>query len=332
MHNPMSDDREEPVRLVPTSDDVGKRLDVFLVERLGGLSRTRLQSLIEAGRVRADSGVVRKPGVSVDRFEWIEVRSPPPLESEIPPEDLPIEILHEDRHTAVVVKPAGTPTHPTSRRTEGTLVNALLFRLEGLSGVGGVLRPGIVHRLDRVTSGLIVVAKTDRAHADLSAQFKERTVRKTYRALCLGRDPGERGTISGPVARHPTNRRRMVLGGKGRKSITEFRRVAAAPPAYGLLVRPVTGRTHQIRVHLESIGCPVVLDTLYGYDPKRFPLPELRPRLRGHPGILLHAEALEWTHPVSGRRMSFSSPVPEVFALAWRALFGSPPVPGPFPV
>ncbi|MCA9416929.1 MAG: RluA family pseudouridine synthase [Candidatus Omnitrophica bacterium] len=313
----------DSIRLLTEPGDQGKRIDAFLSEKLESFSRTRIQDLIKTGQVDSSSGPIRKSNVKIQKGEWIEVRLPPPLESAIQGEDLPLEILHEDEDLAVVFKPAGMPTHPTQSRTSGTLVNALHYHLENLSGVGGVLRPGIVHRLDRVTSGILVVAKNDRAHHSLTQQFKQRSVKKTYRAIGLGNPSESSGVIRGLINRHPTRRQRMILGGRsGRESETAYETVAQSEPVYGFLLHPHTGRTHQIRVHLERIHCPIILDNLYGYEPKRWPFPKLNPWLRDYPGILLHAEQLEFDHPTTGERMSFRIDPPTEFVGLWRELFG----------
>ena len=312
--------------LYPEACDSGKRLDVYLSEQIEDLSRTRIQSLVEEGNIRADTGPIRKCKTHVGRMNWIEVTLPPPLESSVTPEDLDIRILHEDRDIAIVEKPPGMPTHPTTTKTTGTLVNALLYHLSDLSEIGGVLRPGIVHRLDRVTSGLLVVAKNSKSHQNLSNQFRARTVQKTYRALCLGNDPGEEGTIEGLIDRHPHHRRRMVLGRQGRESLSTFQRVCSKSHLQGLLVQPHTGRTHQIRVHLERLHCPVVLDELYGYDPHRWPIPHLNPVLRAYPGILLHAEKIEFAHPATGSSVQFQVRPPSDFVKIWEETVGTTPI------
>lgn len=311
------------LRLYPEEGDEGKRVDAFLSERVPELSRTRVQELIRTGQVRSQDGPIEKTNARVQPGRWIEVALPPPLESAIRPEDHGIRILHQDRDLAVVVKPAGMATHPTAAKTSGTLVNALQFQLEGLSEVGGVLRPGIVHRLDRVTSGILVVAKNDFAHHFLSQQFKNREVKKTYRAICLGSEPESKGVVRGLIDRDPKRRRRMMLGGKtGRESETSYEVVGRADPLFGILLHPKTGRTHQIRVHLEKLRCPIVLDKLYGYEPKRWPAPKLNALLKDYPGIFLHAERLEFSHPRTGESLSFSVDPPEGFQKLWTAVFG----------
>jgi 23S rRNA pseudouridine1911/1915/1917 synthase len=313
---------EGPIRLIPAIEDAGKRIDLFLSEHLESVSRTRIQDLITQGHVRTSAGLVRKSNFKLRHTEWVEVAMPSPSQSKVPAQDLPLRILYQDADLAVVEKPVGMPTHPTPSKTEGTLVNALLHHLVDLSGVGGVLRPGIVHRLDLVTSGLLVVAKNQHAHEQIADQFRKREVKKTYRAICLGADPGGEGTIEGAIARDPNRRRKMTLSEAGRTAKTLYRRVEAAHPLYGLLLFPYTGRTHQIRAHLESIHCPIVLDTLYGYEPKRWPHPGLHPLLKGYKGIFLHAEKLEFKHPGTKEALTFETPPPEAFLEVWRGVFG----------
>jgi len=314
----------QSLRLSTAKEDEGKRIDTFLSEKLHHLSRTRIQNLIKQGKIESSRGPIHKANLKVQFGDWIEVQLPPPLESEILPENLSLEILYEDADLAVVVKPAGMPTHPTQSRTTGTLVNALHHHLKDLSGVGGVLRPGIVHRLDRVTSGVLIIAKNDPAHLSLTQQFKKRSVRKTYRAICLGRPPELNGVVKGLIDRHPNRRQRMLLGGKsGRESETEYRVMAETEPVLGMILYPRTGRTHQIRVHLESIRCPIVLDGLYGYEPKRWPYPKLNPLLKEYPGILLHAERIEFDHPRTGERMDLRVDPPEEFMRVWKSVFKS---------
>ncbi|GMV64950.1 MAG: RluA family pseudouridine synthase [Candidatus Omnitrophica bacterium] len=315
----MTSEEQAPL-LVPGPEDEEKRIDLFLSERLPELSRTRLQDLISQGQVETSAGIVRKPSFRLRRIGWVRIHVPDPAASLVPAEDLPLEILFEDSDFAIVNKPAGMPTHPSFSRTSGTLVNALLFHLKDLSGIGGVLRPGIVHRLDRVTSGLLIIAKNQFAHEKLADQFRRRTVKKTYRALCLGEDPGESGIIEGLIGRHPIRRKKRVLGQEGRPSRTSYSRIFSCPPLYGLYLFPYTGRTHQLRTHLESLRCPIVLDPLYGYEPQRWPYPKFNPLLKSYPGIFLHAEKLEFHHPREGIECAFSVPPPQQFQLLWDAL------------
>ena len=278
--------------------DAGRRLDQFLVEKMEGLSRARIQQLLKNRRVLVNGSAAkasyRLRGGDAITVEW---EPPPPLRAF--PEDLPLDILYEDDDLVAVNKPAGMPVHAGAGRRSGTLVNALLHRFGALSQVGGQLRPGIVHRLDRQTSGVLLVAKNDQAHRALAEQFEKRAVEKTYMALVQGDVRPEAGKISAPIARDLVRRRRMTARRRtGRAALTEYR-VLRRLPGYTLLEVAIhTGRTHQIRVHLSNLGHPVVGDTLYG--------------ARG--GVLdrnfLHASRIRFRHPRSGESMDISAPLP----------------------
>lgn len=308
-------------RFTPSDDDRGKRIDAYLAERITDCSRSRIQDLIDRGHVSTEQGQVRKSNFRLWHTAWVELAFPDLESLAAPPEDLKVPIVFEDEWIAVVNKPVGMSTHPTPARTTGTLVNALLFQLNNLSGIGGVLRPGIVHRLDKVTSGLLVIAKTQRAHERLAEQFRRRTIQKIYRALCLGVEPDASGVIEKAIERDPIRRARMRAGFSGRASVTHYTRIAARHPLYGFKIRPVTGRTHQIRVHLESIRCPIVGDKTYGYETKRWPWSALNPDLKEYPGILLHAERLAFSHPESGEPLRFCVPPPIIYRKVWESVF-----------
>ena len=277
--------------------DAGKRLDHFLRERLPEHSRSRLQEWIEAGRVRVN-GTAQKPSYLVKGSERIDVEpaAPPPLHAT--PEDLPLDILYEDRDVIAVNKPAGMVVHSGAGRHSGTLVNALLHRYGALSGVGGELRPGIVHRLDRLTSGVILVARNDAAHVHLAQQFSSREVEKIYLALVHGRLKTDRGRITRPITRDPARRIRMTAKlERGRSAITEYRVLKRFDKFTLVEVRIGTGRTHQIRVHLASIGHPVVGDNLYGAPASSLAR------------YFLHAHRITFTSPRSGERISVTAPL-----------------------
>ena len=303
-------------------EQAGRRLDQFLVSQLPEVSRARLQQLIGEGKVLVNDAAA-KPSLKLKGGERIQVlgtATPPPLRAIA--EEIPLDVVYEDNDLAVINKPAGMMVHAGAGATEdehnrGTLVNALLHRFGQLSGVGGELRPGIVHRLDRATSGLIVVAKNDFAHRRLAAQFSGRQVRKQYIALVHGWVKQEAGTISSAISRDRIRRTRMTTRRSGgREAVTHYKvreRVESEFGKFSLLDLKIdTGRTHQIRVHLASLGHPVVGDTLYG-APR-----ELRPQVSKTPAIqpmslarnFLHAAALEFAHPRTGKALSFSRPLP----------------------
>jgi 23S rRNA pseudouridine1911/1915/1917 synthase len=297
--------REE--RLLAEADDAGLRIDVFLARRLPALSRSEIQRLIRAGHVTADGRPVKASAVVTAGLETrLTVPAAQPAEPEA--EALPLTILHDDKDVVVIDKPAGMVVHPAPGHARGTVVNALLHHVTGLSGVGGRERPGIVHRLDRGTSGLMVIAKNDAAHRDLSAQFRDRTVVKEYVALVWGR-PTAGQTMNRAIGRDPRDRRRMSSRARqGRAALTTV--VDARPIGAVSLVtlRIATGRTHQIRVHLSEAGHAVVGDPLYGGVRRRLPASIAAIGRLERP--FLHAARLEFTHPSDGRRLSFAAPLP----------------------
>ncbi len=306
----------------------GRRLDVFLAGEAGlGLSRSRVQSLIERGSVRLEGRPVRAAH-RVRAGERIEVALPEPEPAAARPEAIPLGVIHEDTDLLVINKPRGMVVHPAPGHSGGTLVNAVLAHCPDLSAINDVVRPGIVHRLDKDTTGLIVVAKNAEAHRSLTRQLKERTVRREYLALVHGQ-PEESGTVEAPIGRHPADRKRMAVVERGRPAVTRYRVVERFPaPAgrapgggggrgggYALLsVRLETGRTHQIRVHMAHIGHPVAGDPVYGAGPRgKREAPDC---FLGLEGQALHAAKLAFIHPRTGEPAEFSAPPPGDFAAA----------------
>jgi 23S rRNA pseudouridine1911/1915/1917 synthase len=280
----------------------GERLDVFLTGCLPEFSRSRLQGLIKEGFVRIGPEVVTKTGRDLEAGEVVEVRIPPPLPSRLIPEDIPLDIIFENADLLVVNKPAGMVVHPSPGHDSGTLVHAALGHTPDLGGIGGEERPGIVHRLDKETSGLIVIAKNEAAHRWLQDQFRDRTVEKIYVALVDGRPPTPAGRIEAAIGRNTTHRKLMAVVPieKGRQSVSEYRTLESFPAHTLLEIHPLTGRTHQIRVHLAFLGCPVVGDTVYG---KR----HLTQPLKRH---FLHAQRLEIILPGEEQPRTFEAPLP----------------------
>ena len=293
---------------VPEEHD-GQRLDQVLATLVPQQSRSRLQRLIKDGHVTVDNQPQLKVSTPVEAGQTITLDIPAPEPSRTPPQDLPLDIVYEDPDLLVINKTAGMVVHPAAGHGEGTLVNALLHHVEDLSGIGGEVRPGIVHRLDRGTSGLMVVAKTNEAHEKLAAQFHDREVEKEYTALIWGvLRAGHR--IEDPIGRDPVHRKKMTTrrAVRARSAVTRITWAEHFPGVALVGVAIATGRTHQIRVHLSSIGHPIVGDPLYGGVHRRVP-PELR-AVQKLDRPFLHASKLAFTHPRDGRAMKFESPLP----------------------
>jgi 23S rRNA pseudouridine1911/1915/1917 synthase len=289
------------------ADRAGERLDVFVARMLPALTRSRVQKLIDGGSVSVE-GVRAKPSLRLEVGQGVRVNVPPAAEATARPEEIALDVLYEDRDLLAVNKPPGMTVHPSPGHPRATLVNAILAHCHDLSGVGGVLRPGIVHRLDRDTSGVILVAKNDEAHNALARQLKARTVEKTYLALVEGTPKPPAGVIDAPIARDPRHRQRMAVVEGGRESVTAYR-VVERFRAYALVeAHPKTGRTHQIRVHLAAIGHPIVGDRLYG---KPSPLVARQ---------FLHAQGIAFVHPSTGERMEVEAPLAEDLAAVLGAL------------
>lgn len=294
-----------------SSQEAGTRLDIFLARKMPDWTRSRLQRLMRDGHVRVNGRETRKAGEKVAAGSEVVVRAAPG-ELRAQAEDLPLEILYEDDDLAVINKPAGMIVHAGAGVNSGTLVNALLHHMGGsgrLSAAGGDMRPGIVHRLDRMTSGIVLVAKNDAAHRALAAQFKSREVKKTYLALVHGRVAKEQGEISRSVGRDPRKRIRMKTGGLNpRQAVTDFRVLRRFVNFSYVEAHPRTGRTHQIRVHFASMGHPVAGDTLYGAPGRIKVSGGMRDTIARN---FLHAAAIEFSHPRTGEAMKFEAPLPK---------------------
>ena len=297
----------------------GTRLDVYLALVCSDLSRSRIQKLIEEGAARVAGSPARRSR-AVRAGEDVEIEVPEPRAIAIEAEEIPLSVLYEDEHLLAIDKPPGLVMHPSPGHGSGTLVNALLHHVRDLAGVGGELRPGIVHRLDRDTSGVLLVAKSDLAHASLSRQMKKRSMRKEYLALAAGVPKVRKGEVSFAIGRDPRDRKKMKAfrrqepppaGAREARTLYEIEREWFALGLTLLRCRLVTGRTHQIRVHLAAEGLPVVGDPLYGrprYDRVRDPV--LKKRLADFPRQALHAERIAFRHPSSNEPMEIVAPVP----------------------
>ncbi len=285
-----------------SQEHAGERIDSFLASRIPELTRSRLQDLIRRGHVRAE-GRIPKPSYHLRPGDRITVAVPPPRSCGLEPESVEFTVVHEDQSIIVLDKPPGVVVHPAAGHATGTLVHGLLARCEGLSGIGGVVRPGIVHRLDRDTSGLMVVAKNDMSHEALARQFKEGGVNKQYSVLVHGLPAGETGEIDLPIGRNPRRRKEMaVVPGTGKRALTHWRVEERYPAGFARLrVSLKTGRTHQIRVHLAHLGHPVLGDKIYGRKGRSGPAAARQ---------MLHAELLGFLHPDTGSYCEYRAPLP----------------------
>ena len=293
----------EPIRLRASEESKNQRLDAFLASSLDGLTRSQATRLIESGEVAVNGRAVSK-SYKLAGGEGIAVTLPEPEPVEAVPQDIPLDVVYEDADVIVVNKPSGMVVHPAPGHPDGTLVNALLYHCAGtLSGIGGALRPGIVHRIDRDTSGLIIAAKNDAAHQYLSAQLADHTLARTYECIVVGALREDRGTVDAPIARHPTDRKRMAVVAGGREAVTHWEVIARYPGYTHVRCRLETGRTHQIRVHMAYIGHPILGDTVYG----------AKKEVPGLTGQCLHAVGLRFLHPRTHEVMELSCPLPEEF-------------------
>ena len=283
------------------------RLDSYIAKKDNSLSRSMIQKLLEENKITVNGNNV-KTSYKVQLGDKIQIEIEPPKEVKIEAEEIPIEVIYEDNDILVVNKPKGLVVHPANGNPDGTLVNAIMaICKDSLSGIGGELRPGIVHRLDKDTSGLLVVAKNDKAHINMSEQIKDRKVKKTYIALVRGIIAENEATINMPIGRSTKDRKKMAVNKNGKEAITHFKvinRYTTSKASYTLLeIKIDTGRTHQIRVHMAEIGHPVIGDMVYSNGKNEF----------GIEGQCLHAKSLEFNHPITGKQMKIEAPMPEYF-------------------
>ena len=290
-------------KYIVKNEDKGKRLDRYVTEQNAEITRTAVQRLIDEKNILVN-GKEQKVSYKVNENDVVEVEIPEPKKIEIKAEDIPIEVIYEDSDIIVVNKPKGMVVHPGNGNVDGTLVNAIMAKCEGsLSGIGGEIRPGIVHRIDKDTSGLLIVAKNDKAHVNLSEQIKEHKVKKTYIALVRGVVKENEATIDMPIGRSKTDRKKMAVCKDGKNAVTHIK-VLKRWEHYTLLqVNIETGRTHQIRVHLSYIGYPIIGDYTYSNGKNEF----------GVVGQCLHAQKLEFKHPITNKIMELEAPLPEYF-------------------
>ena len=301
----------EPILLRASEESKNQRLDAFLASSLDGLTRSQATRLIESGEVAVNGRAVSK-SYKLAGGEDVAVTLPEPEPVEAVPQDIPLDVVYEDADVIVVNKPSGMVVHPAPGHPDGTLVNALLYHCAGTlsgiggalrPGIGGALRPGIVHRIDRDTSGLIIAAKNDAAHQYLSAQLADHTLARTYECIVAGALREDRGTVDAPIARHPTDRKRMAVVAGGREAVTHWEVIARYPGYTHVRCRLETGRTHQIRVHMAYIGHPILGDTVYG----------AKKEVPGLTGQCLHAVGLRFLHPRTHEVVELSCPLPDEF-------------------
>ncbi len=286
-----------------TSQEAGKRIDVFIKEHIPELSRNRIKRLIEEALVLVNQKQI-KASYRVKPEEEVKIEVPPEKELELEPRDVPFEIIYEDQDIAVINKPVGVVVHPAPGHKDDTLVHGLLLRLKNLSGIGGKIRPGIVHRLDKDTSGIMLVAKNDFSHKKLVEAFKNREINKTYIAIVYKNLPRKTGKIETFIGRHPVHRKKMAVLKEGRLAITIYQVKEFLYKASLVFAKPVTGRTHQLRVHFSHIGHPILGDPVYGGLKHDIPKP---------PRLMLHAYEISFIHPRTQEKMDFLAKIPEEF-------------------
>ena len=293
--------------LTLTADRAGERADQFLSRSVENLTRSATQKLLEQGKVTTGEGRPLKKNERPEPGTVLLVDLPDPEPLDAAPQDIPLDIVYEDEDVVVVNKPVGMVVHPAAGHTDGTLVNALLYHCgKSLSGINGVLRPGIVHRIDRDTSGLLIVAKNDAAHLALARQLEDHSLCRTYEAIVVGGFREEEGTVDAPIARNPRERKRMAVVPTGKRAVTHWRVVERFAGYTWVECQLETGRTHQIRVHMAHIGRPLLGDTVYG-SKKPYP---------GLVGQCLHAARLRFVHPTTGKIMELTAPLPDYFTAA----------------
>ena len=292
------------LHLKAETEDAGTRLDAFVASRANGLTRSQAARYIDEGRVSVDGKPASK-SCRIGGGETVTVDVPEVRETALEPQDIPLDVVYEDEDVIVVNKPSGLVVHPAPGHPDGTLVNALLWHCgDSLSGIGGERRPGIVHRIDKDTTGALLVCKNDTAHRDLAQQLKAHTIKRRYRAIVAGNLKEDEGTVEGPIGRHPIDRKKMAINYKnGKDAVTHYKVLERFGNATYIECRLETGRTHQIRVHMTSLGHPLLGDEIYGSGKNPYHLQ----------GQTLHAMVLGFVHPRTGEYMEFSAPLPEYF-------------------
>ena len=292
---------------IVVENDENTRLDAYITANIDDISRMSVKRLLDDKKITVN-GIIQKASYKVSKGDIIKLEIDEPKQVELKPQDIPIDVIYEDSDIIVVNKPKGLVVHPANGNPDGTLVNAIMaICKDSLSGIGGQIRPGIVHRLDKDTSGLLIVAKNDKAHINMSEQIKNREVKKTYIALVRGAVPEEEATINMPIGRSTKDRKKMAVNKNGKEAITHFRvigRYVTDKGSYTLLeIKIDTGRTHQIRVHMAEIGYPVIGDAVYSNGKNEF----------GITGQCLHAKKLEFKHPITQKEMKLEAPLPKYF-------------------